>query len=468
MIVRKPGMLLVMVMTLALLFGPAVPLAQADTIFNLSAPTSLHATSTFSSVTLTWNDTSTFETGFNIERKGPGDSNFKQIGTTSGETYTDTGLTSGTQYSYRVYAYNDFDNTPSYSNTVLIKTDSLQIVIPPLLIFPSAPSGLTAEPAFITVSLEWEDNSANESSFIIERRDPGALLYHQVGTVGANVTSFSDDGLTADTQYSYRVKAHNAIGDSGYSNVAAAKTLKVEIIWPILTAPAAPSNLAADSVTQDGVALTWSDNSNNESGFRIERSAGGSAYSEIDTVSANSESLTDSAVTEGTTYNYRVRAYNSFGNSAYSNLLAVTIPQSGTTPGTTPATTLVYKINQASYTWNGIPQAMDVAPIIRESRTLLPIRYVADPLGAQTLWNGVENKVTIMTATKTIELWVNNNTARINGAAVFIDPANPNVMPVIIPPGRTMMPLSFIANNLDCDVVWNPIDSSVTVTYPKS
>ncbi len=463
MIGRKPGMLIVIVMIFSLLFGPAVPLAQADTLFNLSAPTSLQATSTFNSVTLTWNDTSTFETGFNIERKGPGDSDFEQIGTTSGETYTDTGLTSGTQYSYRVYAYNDWDATPSYSNTVLIKTDSLQIVVP-LLIFPNAPSDLTAEPAFITVSLEWEDNSANETSFIIERLDPGDLLYHQVGTVGANVTSFTDDGLTADTQYSYRVKAHNAVGDSGYSNVAAVKTLKVEIIWPLLTAPAAPSNLATDSVSKNGVALTWSDNSNNESGFRIERSSGGSAYSEIATVGTDSESFTDSAVTEGTTYNYRVRAYNSFGNSAYSNLLAVTIPQSGTTPGTL----LVYKINQASYTWNGVPQAMDVAPIIRESRTLLPIRYVADPLGAQTLWNSVESKVTIMTATKTIELWVNNNTARINGVAVLIDPANPNVMPVIIPPGRTMMPLSFIANNLDCDVVWNSADSSVTVSFPKS
>ncbi|MEQ8201501.1 MAG: stalk domain-containing protein [Syntrophomonadaceae bacterium] len=465
MIGKKPAMLIVIVMTLALLFGPAVPLAQADTLFNLSAPTSLQATSTFNSVTLTWNDTSTFETGFNIERKGPGDSDFKQIGTVSynKETYTDTGLTSGTQYSYRVYAYNDWDNS-SYSNTVLIKTDTLQIVIPPLLGFPSAPSGLTAEPAFITVSLEWEDKSSNESSFIIERLDPGDASYHQTGTVGANVTSFTDGGLSADTQYSYRVKAHNAIGDSGYSNVVAVKTLKVEIIWPILTAPAAPSNLAADSVSKNGVALKWSDNSNNESGFRIERSTGGSAYSEIATVGADGESYTDSAVTPGNTYDYRVRAYNSFGNSAYTNPLAVTIPQSGTTPGTI----LVYKINQPTYTWNGIPQAMDVAPMIRESRTLLPIRYVADPLGAQTMWNSLERKVTIMTAAKTIELWVDNNTARINGVAVLIDPANPNVMPVVIPPGRTMMPLSFIANNLDCDVVWNSGDSSVTVTFPKS
>ncbi|MDD4776508.1 MAG: stalk domain-containing protein, partial [Syntrophomonas sp.] len=308
----------------------------------------------------------------------------------------------------------------------------------------------------------------NESSFVIERKDPGDVAFHQIDTVGSNVTEYTDEGLTADTEYSYRVKAHNSFGDSAYGNTLTTATLKIAIIWPILTAPAAPSNLSAGSVSSDEVVLQWSDNSNNEGGFRIERSVGGSPYAEATSVGTDAETWTDTGVEPATTYTYRVRAFNSFGNSVWTNILAVSTPQEGPPPGGTPATTLVYTIGSPNYTWNGVAQGMDVAPVIRESRTLLPIRYVADPLGAQTMWNSMERKVTIMTATRTIELWVDNNTARINGVAVLIDPGNPNVMPVIIPPGRTMMPLSFIASNLDCDVNWNPVDYTVTVTYPQS
>jgi len=87
---------------------------------------------------------------------------------------------------------------------------------------------------------------------------------------------------------------------------------------------------------------------------------------------------------------------------------------------------------------------------------------VADPLGAQVLWNEIERKVSIKTASKTIELWIDNNTARVNGQSVMIDPDNPNVMPIVIPPGRTMLPLRFIADNLDCNVDWNDLTREVT------
>ena len=52
----------------------------------------------------------------------------------------------------------------------------------------------------------------------------GSTVFTQIATVGANVTSFSNAGLTASTSYSYRVRAYNADGDSGYSNTAGATT----------------------------------------------------------------------------------------------------------------------------------------------------------------------------------------------------------------------------------------------------
>jgi titin len=55
----------------------------------------------------------------------------------------------------------------------------------------------------------------------------------------------------------------------------------------------------------------------------------------------------------------------------------------------------------------------------------------------------------------------------VNGIGTPIDPQNPNVAPIIVPPGRTMLPLRFIAESLGCQVDWNQALQEVTVTYPK-
>lgn len=124
---------------------------------------------------------------------------------------------------------------------------------------------------------------------------------------------------------------------------------------------------------------------------------------------------------------------------------------------------LVYTIDHPSYSLNGVISHMDAAPMIIQGRTMLPIRYVAGPLNAEAAWNGADNKVTVTTAGKTIEMWLNNNTARVNGVPVKIDPNNPSVVPISIPPGRTMLPLRFIADNLDCQVIWVPEKSQVVI-----
>lgn len=84
--------------------------------------------------------------------------------------------------------------------------------------------------------------------------------------------------------------------------------------------PVAPSNLSAGAASQTQINLSWIDNSNNESGFKIERSPNGSTnWSQIDTVGVNGTNYANSGLTCGTTYYYRVRAYNVGGDSAYSN-----------------------------------------------------------------------------------------------------------------------------------------------------
>src|SRR5918996_6598545 len=75
------------------------------------------------------------------------------------------------------------------------------------------------------------------------------------------------------------------------------------------------------------LALTWNDNSTDEDGFYIERRVGTSGtYQQIAGVGRNVASYTDANLSNGTTYCYRVRAFNAVGNSAYSNENCATTP----------------------------------------------------------------------------------------------------------------------------------------------
>jgi len=103
-------------------------------------------------------------------------------------------------------------------------------------------------------------------------------------------------------------------------------------------APADPSGLSAEVVGADSVALSWTDNANNETGYRVERSlSSGSGFGEIANIGANTTSYTDAGLTTGTTYYYRVAAYNAGGDSGYSNEASATPQQLGSGTGLTGA-----------------------------------------------------------------------------------------------------------------------------------
>jgi len=89
---------------------------------------------------------------------------------------------------------------------------------------PAAPTGLVGTAVSGTsITVTWVDQSTNETSFKIERA-LGAGAFSQVATVGANVTTYADSGLAANTAYSYRVRASNTGGDSAFTNTATATT----------------------------------------------------------------------------------------------------------------------------------------------------------------------------------------------------------------------------------------------------
>lgn len=125
-------------------------------------------------------------------------------------------------------------------------------------------------------------------------------------------------------------------------------------------------------------------------------------------------------------------------------------------------TLLRFVVGQTAYEVNGERHVMDTAPVIYGGRTLLPIRFVAEPLGANVLWEAAQRKVTITFADKVIELWIGQAAAKVNGTAVPIDPTNPEVKPLILN-NRTMLPLRFVSENLGAAVDWHESDRSIVV-----
>jgi hypothetical protein len=184
---------------------------------------------------------------------------------------------------------------------------------------PQTPANLAASAASSSqINLNWTDTSNNEDGFKIERSTDN-VNFAQINTTGANSTTFMDTGLSTATTYYYRVRAYNAQGNSGYSNVANATTQG--------SIPAAPVGLAGTALSTSSIKLTWGDNSNNETGFKIERSTNGTKFSQIAMVGANATTYTNTGLAKGKKYWYRVRAYNGVGNSAYSNVITVATPK---------------------------------------------------------------------------------------------------------------------------------------------
>jgi hypothetical protein len=96
----------------------------------------------------------------------------------------------------------------------------------------------------------------------------------------------------------------------------------------------APSNLSASAISKSQIDLSWQDNASNETGFRIERKkASGASYIVIAEAGSNVTSYSDTGLSAGTKYFYRIKAYNSSGESSYSNEASATTKQASSGGG---------------------------------------------------------------------------------------------------------------------------------------
>jgi thermitase len=212
------------------------------------------------------------------------------------------------------------------------RLDVLKMMVQP----PTAPTATGATAVSNSqINVSWVDNSTDEAGFVIERSTGTSGNWAQVGTApgspsaGGSVTYF-DTSVIDNTTYSYRIRATNGGGVSAPSNTVTATT-------PTLPgAPNAPTALVATPASSSSIKLTWGDNSGNETGFVVERSASApteaTVWAQVYTTAANTTTYTDTSRTASTAYWYRVRAINASGGTTYSS--APTAIASASTLGT--------------------------------------------------------------------------------------------------------------------------------------
>jgi FtsP/CotA-like multicopper oxidase with cupredoxin domain len=229
---------------------------------------------------------------------------------------------------------------------------------------PNPPTNLAVTRSGTRATLTWTDNSANETSFTLVRaNDSGFVSGLTAVTLNPNTTTYTDSTIKNNTTYYYQVFASNVVGDTwDYTNPAInngahfpSKSINsalsnLVMLGTAQTAPAAPSNLVATLQAGPQVRLTWKDNSNNESGFVVERAANGGSFAILISLASNTITHTDTTVAAGNTYSYRVYAVNAGGSSAFSNTSGVSLASLPAAPSSVLATVTSLKNNGATVT----------------------------------------------------------------------------------------------------------------------
>ena len=142
---------------------------------------------------------------------------------------------------------------------------------------------------------------------------------------------------------------------------------------------------------------------------------------------------------------------DNISNTGWDNLVISTFADAG-------KTVVKMTIDSLTAFVNGTAKTLDAAPIIRNSRTMLPVRFVAENLGATVSWDDATKTVSVKSADTTIEIVIGAATAKVNGAEIALD------SPAFIENSRTYLPVRVVAENLGATVSWDDATKTATLT----
>lgn len=256
-----------------------------------SVPDNLQKTgSTISSISLTWN-TSTDDVGvagYRVYRDG------SLIGTPGGASFTDTGLSVGSTYTYTVLAYDAATNQSAQSAPY--STASSNDTTPPTI-----PANLHTTAILDTsITLAWNISTDDVSV-------TGYKIYRNNTLVGTSQTAaYNDTGLSPVSDYTYTVQAYDAANNTS----AASATLSVTTAYDT-TPPSVPANLRTTAQTDTTISLAWDVATDNVgvSGYDLYR---GSTL----ITSTVGTTFTDTGLSVDAPYSYRIRAHDDSGNNS--------------------------------------------------------------------------------------------------------------------------------------------------------
>jgi hypothetical protein len=261
---------------------------------------------TSTQIDLSWTDNSDDESGFVIYRtfhdEGIGWEITELDTFTVGvdvASYSDTDCLPNSEYSYRIFSQKTIGdpefNSAQYTTGIATAMEG-----------PTAPSNLVVAAQSATeLLLTWTDNSSNEDLFRISRHTMPTGVFVDIATVGADITSYLDSGLEAGDTYYYRVVASNAIGDSEY----------IQSNGTTFSPPTQPTNLNLAPVSNSQINLGWTDNSDDEDGFRIYRGTSAGDMPLLAEVTTDVVAYSDTGLSPHTQYFYKVSSFNVYGES---------------------------------------------------------------------------------------------------------------------------------------------------------
>ncbi|MGN1031151.1 MAG: fibronectin type III domain-containing protein, partial [Butyricicoccaceae bacterium] len=259
-------------------------LVQAETAAP-AQPAGLKAVSTgYNSIRFTWDQVSGAE-GYFVYRKSGKDS-WKKIAQTTSGSYQDSGLTTGTAYTYTVRAY-----IGSGGERVLSAYDKTGATATPV---PAAVKLGKATVSGSSIKITWS-KTAGANGYCIYRKNPGGS-WKKIKTVGNTTTSYTDQNLKIGT-YIYTIRAYRKVGKDTVLGAYDSTGITGSI------APEKPK-LSSAAASTSGVTVKWSKVSG-ANGYRVYRKSGSQSWTKIATVqSASTISYTDAKVNSGVKYTY--------------------------------------------------------------------------------------------------------------------------------------------------------------------
>jgi hypothetical protein len=190
--------------------------------------------------------------------------------------------------------------------------------------------------------------------------------------------------------------------------------------------------------------------------FDVYRSDNGGAYVKMNDFALSKAEFTDHYAFADHTYVYRTASYGSDGKASFSPPVKVLVKKKA------DRRTIELTLDSLQAKIDGQEFTLDTAPTLVNSRTMVPLRFIGEALGAKVEWNGEERSVTMKLDDQTIVLKIDNSEAAVNGQKVMMD------VPAQIIKDSTMVPVRFVSENLKQEIEFDSNTGKITITGQAS